>query len=127
MAQKVLVIDDDLILQTIVVQLLRTHLPDYQILSASTAEQGLEIALHHIPDIIVLDLVLDDRNGWEVAEKLRNNPTTAQIPIIVASGAGSPFEENPEMDKALCDRYVRKPYDVNELITAIKEVLAPQP
>jgi CheY-like chemotaxis protein len=123
MPRKVLFVDDDQVLQTLVVQLLKHHLKSYIILSASDTQQGLAQAREHQPDAIVLDILLGDENGWEAAELLKKDEKTRHIPIIVASGAGSPFNGPPYIDRSIIAKYIRKPYDVDELSEAIHEVV----
>ncbi len=120
MSKKVLFIDDDQVLQTLIVQLLATHLNGYAVLAASNSKEGLAMARSEKPDIVVLDIVLGDENGWDVAEALKRDPGTRSIPIVIASGAGNPFK-----DDQLAVKIVRKPYDVDELAAAILEVAGP--
>ena len=124
MPKKILFIDDDLVLQEVLVKLLASHLKDYEVQCASNSEEGIAEARRRKPDVIVLDIVLKEENGWETAEALKNDKTTRSIPIIVASGAGSPFNGLPYIDSKIIAKFIRKPYDVEELIEAIREVTA---
>lgn len=120
----VLLIDDDVVLQNLVVQLLKTRLKSFEVVSASTGSEGLELAKTIKPSVIILDIVLQEESGWEVAETFKADPAIKEIPIIVASGAGSPFEGAPYIDKKIIAGYIRKPYDVDELVEAITRVVA---
>jgi len=55
----------------------------FRVLMASNGEQGLGMALHDLPDLIVLDLIMPGMNGFEVADRLRNEHSTANIPILI--------------------------------------------
>lgn len=119
MSKKVLFIDDDIVLQEVVGRLLKSK---FNVVSANTGQKGIEKAVQFQPEVIILDIILPNENGWEVAETLKKDPRTKDIPIVVASGAGSFFEDNPHVEKSLIAEYVRKPYDVDELVTAINKV-----
>jgi CheY-like chemotaxis protein len=119
MSKKVLFIDDDLVLQEVLGRLLKNK---FDVMSASTGQKGIEKARQLKPDVIILDIILPNENGWEIAETLKKDPGTKDIPIVVASGAGSFFEDNPHVEKQLIADYVRKPYDIDELVAAINKI-----
>lgn len=119
MSKRVLFIDDDIVLQEVIGRLLKSK---FDVVSANTGQKGIEKAIQFQPEVIVLDIILPNENGWEVAETLKKDSRTQHIPIVVASGAGSFFDENPHIEKSLISEYVRKPYDVDELIAAINKV-----
>ena len=121
--KKILFIDDDEILQSLVEQLLKAKLPDCEVMTASTDKDGIEMAKRNKPSAIVLDIMLQEENGWETALTLKKTWATRDIPIIIASGAGSPFEEHPYVDQKLIAAYIRKPYDTEELADTIRHIL----
>ncbi|MBN1676597.1 MAG: response regulator [Kiritimatiellae bacterium] len=123
---KILFIDDDVIIEEFFAQYCQNEHADCEVFGAVSCEEGFRKALELKPDIIVLDIMLPGQNGWEIAERLKQTPATAQIPIIVASGAGSFFEDKPEIKvpREYLAGYVRKPYDVSDLMAAIRKVLA---
>jgi len=123
MSKTILFIDDDQVLQALVVHLLSKHLKDYTVLCASDTQQGLADARKHRPEVIVLDIMLQNENGWEAAEALKKNDETRHIPIIVASGAGSPFNGLPFIDPTLIAKYIRKPYNIDELVAALRDTI----
>ncbi|MBN1332993.1 MAG: response regulator [Synergistales bacterium] len=87
---------------------------NYTYLEAMDGEQGLDVALKEIPDIILLDISLPKMDGYEVAKRLKENNRTRKIPIIAVTARAM----KGEREKALacgCDDYISKPIDQNVL------------
>jgi len=84
----VLIIDDNAGL----VKLLRRYLSDRpcQVLDAPDGKAGLRMAQHSAPDVIILDVMIPEIDGWELLQRLRNHPTTADIPVIICSVVNDP-------------------------------------
>jgi|GEM_PF-7078011 len=121
----VLVIDDNETLDKILASMMGKE-GQYEVVWTKNGHDGIEKALLLHPDIIVLDLFLPEgENGWQVARSLRSNRTTADIPILIASGEKSVFDDKPvEFNPELADGYLRKPYFVEELGQAIEQAIA---
>jgi CheY-like chemotaxis protein len=95
---------------------------EYQVFAAYTGRDGLEKIYSEKPDIIILDLVLPDISGFEIAKDVRSNEEFKNTPII----AISVYNMNDEMQKALdagCDEYIRKPFEVEHLIKLVKKLV----
>jgi DNA-binding response OmpR family regulator len=91
----------------------------YDVLQASTGEQALTMASASKPNVVILDLGLPDIDGWEVARRLKAQPTTSAIPIIALTGSDLPHERISSM-RAGCDRHLGKPCMPSVLIDAIQ-------
>jgi CheY-like chemotaxis protein len=83
MSKKILIIEDNKDNSDLVSYLMESA--GFEVLIAMDGFKGLALAAEHVPDLIVLDLMMPEMDGWEVAEKLRTDPTTAEIPIVVVS------------------------------------------
>jgi twitching motility two-component system response regulator PilH len=94
MIQKVLIIDDEVVWGSLTRSMLAIEIPGCVVEIAANGTDGIEKARRFLPQVIVLDVMLSGENGWEIAARLKDIPETASIPIIVASGAGSPFSQN---------------------------------
>lgn len=118
--QRILIIEDD----EAMVRVLSYRLErlGFETISAHRGRQGLELALHETPSLVLLDLRLPDIDGFEVCEKLADSPETCLIPVIIVSGL-----EGPEIVRraraAGSQFYVRKPYDPNALLVLIQNAL----
>jgi CheY-like chemotaxis protein len=96
--------------------------PNIEAVWAPTGEQGIELACKHSPGLILLDLNLPDIHGSEVLVRLRNNPLTTQIPVIVLSADASPSRIE-RMLQAGARNYLIKPFDIKRLLCLIDQTL----
>jgi diguanylate cyclase (GGDEF)-like protein len=105
--QKVLVADDDAINRQVLGELLK---PEYTVLLAKNGTQALERAQRHVPDLILLDVVMPDMDGYEVLRRLRADPATAHIAVIFISGLDRPEDEANGLKLGAAD-YIAKPFN----------------
>ncbi len=127
MTAKVLIIDDDPDLTLTTSTILEAH--GYQAISASTGSEGFEKARNEKPDLILLDVMIEDAGaGLDTAKKLRDDPKTSQIPVILLTGirradqllsSYAPDETWPNVKNAL-----EKPVEPEFLIKTVKKVTA---
>lgn len=122
MIRKILIIDDERIWGSLTKRMLAVERPECCVNTAVESTEGLAMALSFQPDVIILDVMLPGLNGWEVAARLKANERTRDIPIIMASGAGSPYDNSPHVEKDLITDYLRKPFDVQMLLSVIDRV-----
>ena len=81
MSEKILIVDDDLDTLRLVGLMLQRQ--GYQISAATNGQQGLDQAFEEYPDLILLDVMMPDIDGYEVARRLRQNPSTVNTPILM--------------------------------------------
>ena len=114
----VLVIEDGPYIGSMV----RTALQDegYRVVLHASGRGGLAAVKQQRPNVIVLDLMLPDVDGDDVLRELKKNPETADIPVVVMSAVASTLR--PE-DRLQVEAVVRKPFDLDELFTAIKRAI----
>ena len=101
-------------------------LPDVSMFAAPTAELGLDLAVAHRPDVIVLDLNLPGMSGLEVLNRLKARPETRATPVVALSAAAFPRDIKKGLAAGFF-RYLTKPLDVNAFLDAIGEALASAP
>ena len=102
------------------IQTLMNRWPRARLLSAMQAQLGLQFALDHQPDVILLDLHLPDLHGSEVLHRLKADPRTRSIPVIVLSADGTPGQ-GQRLVEAGARAFLTKPFDIHELIALIHE------
>ncbi|WP_288380534.1 diguanylate cyclase domain-containing protein [uncultured Massilia sp.] len=105
--QKVLVADDDAVNRDVLGQLLK---PEYTVLLAKNGAQTLERAARHQPDLILLDVLMPDMDGYEVLRRLRADPATENIAVIFISGLDRPEDEATGLKMGAAD-YITKPFN----------------
>ena len=118
----VLYIEDQDLNLRLVERILHPH-PRYRLLTAMLGHQGLELARTQHPRLILLDLNLPDMSGEEVLVRLKNDPLTRDIPVVMVSADAT----NGRAQELLAQGawgYVSKPYKVAELFRVIEEAVA---
>lgn len=118
---KVLVIDDEAPIRL----LCRVNLEaeGVEVVEAGDGEQGLEVARSEVPDAILLDVMLPGLHGWAVAERLLEDETTQNIPIIFLTARADLRDRARGMDLGGVD-YVTKPFNPVDLAPLVRDVVA---
>lgn len=121
MPEKILVVDDDVDTLRLVGLMLQRQ--GYQIVAANNGNQALSLAQNENPDLILLDIMMPDMDGYEVTRRLRALATTASTPIIMFT-AKSQVDDKVAGFEAGVDDYLTKPTQPRELFAHVKAVLA---
>jgi len=95
----------------------------YDFIGARSGYEGLTLISEHRPDLVLLDLMMPDMDGWEVYQRLRANSLTTQIPVIVVTARARTVEQMETIRAARVDDYIVKPFGPGQLIAAIQRVL----
>jgi CheY-like chemotaxis protein/MinD-like ATPase involved in chromosome partitioning or flagellar assembly len=121
MAERILIVDDDIdSLKLIGLMLQRSG---YEVIAANTGNQALSKAQSDVPDLIILDIMMPDMNGYDVCRRLRANPKTQEIPIIMFT-AKTLIDDKVAGFEAGADDYLTKPTHPAELASRVKAILA---
>jgi len=120
MASRVLIVEDERDIRDLV--LFHLEREGFQVSSASSGEEALRQVRHASPDIVLLDLMLPAMGGLEVCRKLRQDPATVALPIVMLTAKGD------EVDRVLglelgADDYIVKPFSPKELLARVRAVL----
>src|SRR5947207_15758633 len=97
-------------------------LGDFEVLTAEDGEKGCEVAAAEQPDVILMDLEMPVVDGWEAARRLKGNPQTRDIPIIILS-AHALAGEREKAIAAGCNEFDTKPIEFERLIATVRRVL----
>jgi signal transduction histidine kinase/CheY-like chemotaxis protein len=114
----ILICDDDAGIRTVVAEHL--HRQGYTVIEAVSGEQALVLAAEHHVEAILLDLYMPGLSGWETLQRLRNNPVTANIPVVVLSVLSSTLR--PQLTGE-AQGWVQKPFNENLLFAELGRVL----
>jgi DNA-binding response OmpR family regulator len=120
MAEKILIVDDDVDSLKLIGLMLKRN--GYEVSAADAGGKALAKAEAEIPDLIILDVMMPDMNGLEVCRRLRANPATAEIPIIMFT-AKTMIDDKVKGFEAGADDYLTKPTHPAELSSRVKSVL----
>ncbi len=121
MAEKVLIVDDDV--ETLRLVGLMLERQGYQISAADHGERAIQKAQNDQPNLILLDVMMPDMSGYEVAKRLRTNNRTANIPIIMFT-AKAQVDDKVEGLESGADAYLTKPTQPRELLAQVRALLA---
>ncbi|MFQ6082238.1 MAG: response regulator, partial [Candidatus Aminicenantia bacterium] len=120
MSYKLILADDSTITQKVVN--LAFSGEDFEIHSISNGQEVIELVEQINPDIILLDINLPKRNGYEICEFIKNNSKLARTPVIVLKEAFETFDHE-RIKKLACDDIIQKPFDSAKLVQKVKKIL----
>ena len=117
---KVLIVDDSQTLRQMVSELLTKQA--IKVIEAASGLEALEKIQEAPPDLVIVDLVMPQMNGYELCRFLKNNPTTQQIPVLICSTKSQDFDRYWGMKQG-ADAYLTKPFQPAELLRTIEVLL----
>ncbi len=115
---KILIIEDDIFLGDVLMQKLKSR--GYEALLSRDGTSGLKQIRQQHPDLVLLDIILPQMNGYEVLEAKQKDPTIASIPVIVISNSGQPLEINRALALGVKDYLVKAQFDPEEVIVKVR-------
>ncbi|MEW6153385.1 MAG: response regulator [Actinomycetota bacterium] len=117
---KLLVVDDD----PVIVELLRVNfeMEGFEVVSAADGAEGLEMVREWLPDAVVSDIMMPRMDGLEMVTRLRSDPATRALPVLLLSAKAQSAEVQAGLD-AGADDYLTKPFDPFELIDRVNKLL----
>ena len=95
----------------------------YQVTGANGGRKGLELAQSSAPDLVLLDLMMPDMDGWDVYHQLKSSESTRNIPVIIITAKSQTIDQVLGIQIAKVDDYIIKPFRPSELIESIKKIL----
>jgi len=118
MGRTVLLVDDQKSVRTVVRQVVEQWDPDARILEASDGFEALELVESDRPDLLILDVCMPEMTGFEVLQKVRDQPATWDTPVIMLTGEGDDASL-AEGYRRRATSYVTKPFNVDDLLQAL--------
>jgi len=96
----------------------------FEVLGAVGGKEGLEVIRREMPDLILLDLMMPEVDGWEVFRQMRADEQMKDIPVIVVTAKAQSIDKVLGLHIAKVDDYVTKPFGPQELLRSVNKVLA---
>lgn len=96
----------------------------YEVLGASGGYQGLEMIRQELPDLVLLDLMMPDMDGWDVYQQMKSDELTRHIPVIVVTAKAQSIDKVLGLHIAKVEDYISKPFSPQELLDSVERVLA---
>ena len=119
--KRILCIEDE----TEMIDLIRLILSrrGYEVQGANGGKEGIELVRKEKPDLVLLDLMMPDMDGWEVYQQMKADEKTRDIPVIVVTAKAQSIDKVLGLHIAKVDDYIAKPFSPQELLTSVEEVL----
>ena len=116
---RVLVVDDSAVVRQIVRSVLTRN--GYDLMEAADGEEGLRMDLVERPDLLILDVMLPNRSGFEICSELKRCPRTRSMPILILTGitAGTGDSDEYWRVPSLADDFMSKPFSARELLERV--------
>lgn len=121
MSKKILFVEDEEALQRALGDVLSQK--DYEVLGARDGEAGIDMAKKQSPDLILLDLVLPKKNGFEVLQALKGDLTTKDIPIIILTNLEGSKDVENALTHGATTYLVKANYSVHDIVAKIEKIL----
>ena len=96
----------------------------YTVLGANGGREGLELVRKEIPDLVLLDLMMPDMDGWDVYHHIKSDEVTRDIPVIVITAKAQNIDKVLGLRIAKVEDYIAKPFSTQELVDRIDQVLS---
>jgi CheY-like chemotaxis protein len=98
----------------------------FEVKGASGGIEGLQLVKQELPDLVLLDLMMPDMDGWEVYQQMKADEKTRDIPVIVVTAKAQNIDRVLAMHIAKVDDYITKPFSPHELLQSVEKVLGTQ-
>ncbi|HMS28620.1 MAG TPA: response regulator [Saprospiraceae bacterium] len=120
-AHKVLIVDDDPYILMSLDYLMKTN--GYEVFVARNGTEALQSISDHRPDLVLLDIMMPDVDGYAICSSIKSNPVTSHIKVVFMSAKTRPADIRKAYDLGAV-HYVTKPFSTRELLKSINEILA---
>ena len=99
----------------------------YTVMGAIGGREGLELVRRELPDLVLLDLMMPDMDGWDVYHQIKSEELTRNIPVIVITAKAQNIDKVLGLRIAKVEDYIAKPFSPQELLDRVDKVLSRQP
>jgi two-component system response regulator VicR len=95
----------------------------FEVTGANGGREGLRMVREKHPDLVLLDLMMPDMDGWEVYQQMKADETTRNIPVIVVTAKAQNIDKVLGLHIAKVDDYIAKPFSPQELLSSVEKIL----
>ena len=120
MGKKILLADDSITIQKVIELTFSDE--DFEVVTVGNGRLAVEKVQDVRPDLVLCDIIMPEKDGYEVCDFIKKNPATAQIPVLLLTGAFEPFDQD-RASRVGCDGFLAKPFEPQTLIAKVKELL----
>lgn len=119
--KKILIVEDEAMLQRALTEFLESE--KFEIINALDGEEGLMMAKEKKPDLILLDIILPKKDGYEVLEEIKKGENTKKIPVIILTNLESAEDIQRAFDAGATTYLVKSNYKLDDVVKKIKDTL----
>jgi DNA-binding response OmpR family regulator len=123
--KKIVYVEDELEMIDLVKLILSRK--GYEVIGAAGGREGLDIIRDVVPDLVLLDLMMPDIEGWDVYQQIRADEATKHIPVIVVTAKAQNIDKVLGLHIAKVNDYISKPFSPQDLVTSVEKVLEAEP
>jgi two-component system response regulator VicR len=95
----------------------------FEVIGATGGRDGLDLVRQKLPDLVLLDLMMPDMDGWDVYQQMKSDESTKEIPVIVVTAKAQSIDKVLGLHIAKVDDYISKPFSPQELVESVEKVL----
>jgi len=119
--KKIVYVEDELEMIDLVKLILSRK--GYNVIGAGGGREGLDLIREEIPDLVLLDLMMPDIEGWDVYQQIRADESTKHIPVIVVTAKAQNIDKVLGLHIAKVNDYISKPFSPQDLVASVERVL----
>ena len=96
----------------------------FEVIGANGGREGLDLVRQELPELVLLDLMMPDMDGWDVYQQMKAEENTREIPVIVVTAKAQSIDKVLGLHIAKVDDYISKPFSPQELVDSVEKVMA---
>jgi len=124
MGKKILLADDSITIQKVIELTFSDE--DFEVITVGNGRLAIERATEARPDVVLCDIIMPEKDGYEVCEFIKRSPELSHVPVLLLTGAFEPFDQE-RAAKVGADGFLAKPFEPQSLIAKVKDLLAQAP
>ncbi|HLF36774.1 MAG TPA: response regulator, partial [Anaerolineales bacterium] len=97
----------------------------FEVVGANGGLEGLALVASEKPDLVLLDLMMPDMDGWEVYQRMKSDEALRDIPVVVVTAKAQSIDKVLGLHIAKVDDYITKPFGPQELLESVEKILGP--
>src|SRR6476659_5959070 len=121
MGKKILLADDSITIQKVIE--LTVSDEDFEVVTVGNGRLAVEKVQDVRPDLVLCDIIMPEKDGYEVCDFIKKTPSLAHIPVLLLTGAFEPFDQD-RASRVGCDGFLAKPFEPQTLIAKVKDLLS---
>jgi CheY-like chemotaxis protein len=121
MGKKILLADDSITIQKVIELTFSDE--DFEVVTVGNGRLAIEKAQEVRPDVVLCDIIMPEKDGYEVCDFIKKSPTLSHVPVLLLTGAFEPFDQE-RAARVGCDGFLAKPFEPQTLIAKVKDLLS---